>query len=91
MRREPMLTIKGNPAEHQFIEFDSNYTMFVSYNTNIVKTTFENGIRVVYLDAEYYDYSQTTIRYRNQFLGETSKEIEKKIKDGIYLLTNLNN
>ena len=43
-----------------------------------------------YLDENYWDYSKTTGKYRNQFLGETKKETEVKIKSGEYILTNLN-
>jgi len=42
------------------------------------------------LDSKYWDYSVTTGKYRNQFLGENKKETEAKIKAGIYELTNLN-
>ena len=44
----------------------------------------------IYLDIKYWDYSVTTGKYRNIFLNETKKETEKKIKDGVYTLTNLN-
>lgn len=90
MRKSFMQTRGGNYTKDQCIVYDSEYTLFVSYDTVIVKTTFVDGIRVVYLDEEYYNYSNTTIRYRNEFLGETSAEVNKKIKDGTYLLTNLN-
>ena len=45
---------------------------------------------VVYLDSTYWDYSVTTGKYRNQFLGETKKETERKIASGEYILTDLN-
>lgn len=44
----------------------------------------------ILLDKTYWDYSTTTGKYRNQFLGETKRETEKKIKSGKYVLTNLN-
>lgn len=44
----------------------------------------------VKLDAKYWDYSMTTGKYRNQFLGEKKWETEQKIKNGQYELTNLN-
>ena len=81
---------KGNKVANQFIINDSEYTAFQSYQSIIVKTTFENGKRVVYLDSYYYNYSKTTAKYRNQFLGCTSKEVEQRIKEGIYILTDLN-
>jgi len=44
----------------------------------------------VYLDNNKWDYSRTTGKYRNQFLGESKKETERKIKSGEYQLVNLN-
>lgn len=44
----------------------------------------------VYLDVRKWDYSRTTGRYRNKFLGETKKETQAKIDSGEYILTNLN-
>ena len=43
-----------------------------------------------YLDKNKWDYSTTTGKYRNQFLGETKKETEKKIESGEYALVDLN-
>jgi hypothetical protein len=85
-----MTNNKGNAVKNQFIIFDSEYTIFKSYNSNIVKTCFEDGKRKVYLDKTYWNYSQTTGKYRNMFLGETKKETEKKIKSGEYELIDLN-
>jgi len=42
------------------------------------------------LDGGTWDYSMTTNRYRNIFLGENKKATEEKIKSGTYKLTNLN-
>jgi hypothetical protein len=80
----------GNVAKNQRIEYYPDYTLFVSYDTNIIKTTFEDGQRIIYLDEYYWNYSATTRNYRNQFLGENTKETQKKIETGIYKLTNLN-
>jgi len=82
---------KGNDIPNQFIINTPNATYFQSYKTIIVKTTFENGDRVVYLDQDSWNYSITTSKYRNQFLGEDTKTTKKKIKDGIYKLVDLNN
>jgi hypothetical protein len=71
---------------NQFIIYGDNFTAFQSYSTIIVK---EQGGKT-YLDANSWNYSTTTCKYRNQFLGETKKEIEAKIKSGEYILTNLN-
>lgn len=90
MKVSQMRSAKGNAIPNQLIIFESDATYFQSYNSIIVKTTFEDGKRVVYLDENKWDYSVTTGKYRNQFLGETKSETEKKIKSGEYRLTNLN-
>lgn len=45
----------------------------------------------VYLDKNYWDYSVTTGKYRNQFLGDDGiAETRRKIKEGRYILADLN-
>jgi hypothetical protein len=90
MKVSQMKNNNGQPVKNQFILFDSEFTAFQSYDTIIVKTVFEDGIRQVYLDINSWDYSRTTGKYRNEFLGETKKETEKKIKSGEYKLIDLN-
>ena len=90
MKVQNMTNSNGNKVANQFIIFDSEFTAFQSYNSIIVKTVFEDGKRVVYLDENTWDYSKTTGKYRNLFLGETKKETEKKIASGEYKLADLN-
>jgi hypothetical protein len=77
---------KGNKIANQFELRTENAVYFQSYDSMIVK--IENG--KTYLDSTYWDYSKTTGKYRNIFLGEDKKETERKIKAGIYILINLN-
>ena len=85
---ENMRSPRGNPVPNQFIIRTDNATYFQSYQTMIaVKTQGRFG---VYLDRNAWDYSRTTGKYRNIFLGETKRETEQKIKSGEYILTNLN-
>jgi hypothetical protein len=53
----------------------------------IAKKTAINSIE---LDQKYWNYSNTTGKYRNIFLGETIKDTKAKIKSGEYILTDLN-
>ena len=78
---------RGTKVPNQFIINIDNKEYFKSYDSMIVK--IENGR--VYLDETYWDYSSTTSKYRNQFLGDTTKETQRKIKSGEYILTDLNN
>jgi hypothetical protein len=90
MKVSNMTSSKGNKVANQFIVYTPEATFFQSYDSMIVKTTFEDGERVVYLDEYYWDYSKTTSKYRNDFLGENTTIIKDKINKGIYKLTNLN-
>lgn len=78
----------GKPVANQFIIRDpeAETIVFQSYGSVIVK---QIG-RSVYLDERFWDYSVTTSKYRNQFLGETKKETQAKIDSGEYELVNLN-
>ena len=90
MKINNMTSSRGNKIANQFIIHTPEATYFQSYQSIIIKTTFEEGKRVVYLDEYYWNYSKTTSKYRNSFLGENSKIVEEKVKNGVYLLTNLN-
>ncbi len=59
--------------------------MFKAYSCNNTGNCFK-----IFIDRNKWDYSVTTGRYRNQFLGETKKETQAKIDSGEYILTDLN-
>lgn len=84
----------GREVPNQFIiTDDEGNTYFQSYKTIIAKReNFQANKRdrQVWLDENAWDYSKTTGRYRNQFLGETRKETQAKIDNGTYILTDLN-
>jgi len=56
----------------------------------IVKKDYESDQVKIYLDQKYWNYSNTTGKYRNIFLNETIKDTRAKIKSGEYILTDLN-
>lgn len=86
MKVQNMIGNAGAPVKNQFIISDNGSTVFQSYQTTIAK--IENG--QVYLDVNSWDYSKTTGRYRNLFLGEKKAETLKKIESGEYKLIDLN-
>ena len=92
MKVENMTSSKGNKVANQFIVDGEHYGQegqyFQSYDS-IIAFKPANGTSIT-LDSKTWDYSKTTGTYRNQFLGETKKETEVKIKNGTYILTNLN-
>jgi len=94
-----MTSSRGNTIANQFEITTEKGVFFQSYDSIIafipknhprtVTSATPPGWRIK-LDKRTWDYSVTTGKYRNQFLGESKKETEQKIKDGIYILTDLN-
>jgi len=86
-----MTSSKGNKIANQFkiVDAENGYIFFQSYDSIIVKI-IDSKPAQVQLDSTYWDYSVTTSKYRNQFLGESKKETQAKIDSGEYILTNLN-
>ena len=100
MKVENITSNNGNKIANQFVITDDKQNeYFQSYNSMIVKKQNTNdfancvnddqGLKI-YLDQKYWNYSNTTGKYRNIFLGETITETKKKIKSGEYILTDLN-
>ena len=85
---------KGRAVPNQFIisEREGNITRqtFQSYETIIAVKSQTDDKSMVWLDINSWDYSSTTSRYRNQFLGENRKETERKINSKEYKMVDLN-
>lgn len=83
----------GKPVANQFIVIDNfNNKYFQSYKSIIVKKVKMGeslGYRIE-LDRDTWNYSKTTSKYRNEFLGEDTKTTKAKIASGEYQLVNLN-
>ena len=102
MKVTNMISNKGNPVANQFIltgkethmvngESVERYTeVFQSYKSIIAKRYYMVNKWFTELDNHYWDYSATTGKYRNQFLGEGIAETRKKIASGEYILADLN-
>lgn len=72
---------------NQFVISTEEGYYFKSYGSIIVFRPINGKVQ---LDINKWDYSITTGKYRNLFLGETKKETERKIKNGEYELVDLN-
>jgi hypothetical protein len=86
---ENMTSSRGNDVPNQFIIRTMKGRYFQSYNT-IIAFIPSSWSEKTQLDRNSWDYSITTGKYRNQFLGEDKKETQRKINNGTYELTNLN-
>ena len=91
---ENMQNRMGKPVVNQFIinQIDNEIkrTIFQSYKSIIAMKVDNGDTYQIYLDSDTWDYSSTTGRYRNVFLGEDIHETRKKIKSGEYKLVALN-
>ena len=87
MKVSNLTSNSGNKVSNQFeVTADNGDVFFQSYDSMIVKIS--NG--KVYLDENKWNYSNTTSKYRNQFLCETTKQTQSKIDSGEYTLIDLN-
>lgn len=88
MRVENMQNASGNNIANQFLVWDNEGNCFFQSYKSIIAKNDVNG--KITLDLNTWNYSRTTAKYRSQFLGESTKETQNKIKSGIYKLENLN-
>ena len=77
----------GRPVANQFKIYTDKGVYFQSYYSIIAFKPYKGDTQ---LDKNFWDYSRTTSRYRNEFLGEDTNETRRRIKEGEYKLTNLN-
>lgn len=81
-----IITEEGCGANGNFIKKET----FQSYEIIIAVKTVWKDRTDIELDENAWDYSNTTSKYRNIFLGMNTKEVEKAIKSGKIKLTKLN-
>ena len=88
MKVESMTSSNGNVVPNQFVMHgDDGSSVFQSYNSVIAKR--DNG-GILTLDENFWDYSVTTSKYRNQFTGMNTKETKELLTSGVIGLANLN-
>lgn len=90
-----METGKGGRAVNQFEIFYENGEMFKSYDSIIAIKFYRSDVAMGNLFTPKfsektfigfaYNYSNTTNKYRCQFLGEYIKETRAKMKSGEYI------
>lgn len=78
----------GGEVPNQFLIKFGDKSVFQSYSSIIAVKDHKTG--KIYLDASKWDYSKTTGKYRNQFLGMDKKETLKAIESGRIELVDLN-
>ena len=75
MKTQNMTSPRGNKVPNQFEISDETYLWFQSYETIIAR--INKRTRQITLDLNAWNYSTTTSKYRNKFLGMTTQETKK--------------
>ena len=83
-----MVSNAGNPVANQFVITDDFCETFQSYETTIGLRYRSTG--QIVLDDSAWDYSTTTSKYRNMWLGLDTKAVKEKIASGEITLADLN-
>ena len=68
----------GNKVANQFIITDGNKETFQSYKSIICERDYD---KQTIKFSEHWNYSRTTSKYLNQFLGLSTNEIKDMIKN----------
>lgn len=84
---ENMTSSRGNTVPNQFIIYTPKGAYFQSYDSIIALRKNDGSI---ILDKTYWNYSVTTGRYRNDFLGMNKKETQDLIDCKSIKMKNLN-
>lgn len=81
-RRTGMLNSKTQKpvANHQILTDDSTGCVYLQSYDSIV--CMIDSVGRIFLNHKVYDYSKTTKKYRNMFLGLTTKELNRQIING---------
>lgn len=77
----------GSPVANQFIIFTAFGDYFQSYESVIACRDNQGQW---WLDENKWDYSVTTSKYLNEFLGVDTAEKKRRIKSGYYKFADLN-
>lgn len=84
---EDLRVVTSTPMPNCVIITLSNGTQILKSYDKTIARKFKGKIT---LDGSYYNFSSSTGKHRNYFLGEDLKTTEKKIKSGEYELLGLN-
>ena len=87
MKVQNMTSSRGKKIANQFIITTDDGEFFQSYDSIIC---FKPNDGKVQLDPQYWDYSKTTSKYRNLFLGCDSETVRNRLADGEYEFKELN-
>lgn len=87
---ETLLTPRGYHSYHLIIDVEHDGKYLIGYS-KVIAFIPHSKFSSVLLDKQFYDYSRTTISFRNKFLGVNSKKVENMIANKEYKLVDLNN
>ena len=89
MNMQNMTSSRGNTVPNQFIITTPDGDYFQSYKTMIAFRPYASykgvgafryeAYNPIQLDRDAWNYSKTTSKYRNMFLGDTSADVKRKL------------
>lgn len=79
--------IKNLTKNQVVVQFSDGSEIFNSYGKNIVEYSKNHKI---YFDKKYWNFSNTTSKWRNKYMGVDSKWVKDAIKNGIVKFKDLN-
>lgn len=80
-------TPRGTPAQNQIVVSVKQWSIFFSYSVPIA--AINGASNWIALDADAWNASRTTARYRNQFLGFNTREARRRIQNNSIQVLNL--
>lgn len=83
-----MTSARGNQIANQFIITDDMGNRYFQSYKSIIAKIYTDG--KIYLDSTFWNWSNTTAKYRRIFLNEGVEDTRAKIKSGEYILVDLN-
>jgi hypothetical protein len=88
MRVSQLINSGGRPVPNHFVIEYNGFKWLQSYNALVARIDVES--EEVELDQNYWEYSKTTARHRNAFLGMDNSEVKRHVDDGTFRLVDLN-
>jgi len=84
------LKVKVEPLKANNLLIHTDEGTYLQSYSSIIAFKPRSSRHKIILDKKYWEYSATTGKHRNLFLGEGITETRQKIEDGEYLLSDLN-
>lgn len=90
LKVEPMHTDAGREISNHFVINTDEGEYYQGLRTERSIIAFKDRNGQITLDKNYWNYPNPIEKNRERFLNESDEETERKVKDGVYQLADLN-